>query len=60
MSWPRRYVGDALLLSCVGVLAVLLLVWAYPADRDSSRLNRGWNGLSEASDALNATAVALI
>ncbi|NLE94858.1 MAG: DUF4350 domain-containing protein [Dehalococcoidia bacterium] len=44
-------------LVAVGVLAVLLLVWAVPAGRDSSVLNEEWNGLREAADSLDASAL---
>jgi hypothetical protein len=50
----RRATG-VLWLSIVGLLAVLLLVWAHPVGRDSSVLNRGWNGLSLASTELGAS-----
>ena len=50
----RRATG-VLWLIIVGLLAVLLLVWAHPVGRDSSVLNRGWNGLSLASSELGAS-----
>jgi len=52
----RRATG-VLWLSIVGLLAVLLLVWAHPVGRDSSVLNAGWNGLSLASSELGASAL---
>ena len=50
----RRATG-VLWLSIVGLCAVLVLVWAHPVGRDSSVLNRGWNGLSLASSELGAS-----
>jgi len=50
-----RRAASVLWLSIVGLLAVLLLVWAHPVGRDSSVLNQSWNGLSEASSALGAS-----
>lgn len=44
-------------LVAVGVLAALLLIRTVPAGRDSSVLNEGWNGLREAADALDASAL---
>lgn len=44
----------AVVPATVGLLAVLLLLSVHPTGRDSSILNRGWNGLSRASDALHA------
>ena len=52
----RRWT-DALWLGVIGLLAVLVFVWAHPNDRDSSVLNKGWNGLSQASDGLHASAL---
>ncbi len=52
----RRWT-DMLWLVLVGLVAVMVFVWAHPNDRDSSFLNRGWNGLSEASEALHASAL---
>jgi hypothetical protein len=50
----RRWT-DVLWLGVIGLLSVLVFVWAHPNDRDSSMLNKGWNGLSQASDALLAS-----
>lgn len=52
-----RRLGTLAWLGLVGVLATLVLLWAQPAGRDSSMLNRGWNGLSEAADELSAAAL---
>lgn len=52
----RRWT-DALWLGVIGLLAVMVFVWAHPNDRDSSILNRGWNGLSQASESLHASAL---
>lgn len=52
-----RRLLTALPFVMLSLLAVLLLVWAYPGGRDSSLLNDGWNGLSGASGELNATAL---
>jgi hypothetical protein len=41
----------------VGLLAVVVFVWAHPADRDSSVLNRRWNGLSTAMAEMGASSV---
>jgi hypothetical protein len=48
---------DALWLCVIGLLAVMVFVWAHPDDRDSSILNKGWNGLSQAAGALDASAL---
>lgn len=52
-----RRLPAVLPLAVVGLLAVLLLVWAHPLGRDSSVLNEDWNGLSRARAELNATAL---
>jgi hypothetical protein len=52
----RRWL-DVLWLGVIGLLAVMVFVWAHPNDRDSSMLNRGWNGLSQAAIALDASAL---
>ncbi|MBN1153232.1 MAG: hypothetical protein JXA58_08470 [Dehalococcoidia bacterium] len=51
----RRPLAFALPLVIVGLLAVLLLVWAHPVVRDSSVVNEGWNGLSNSSADLEAS-----
>ena len=52
----RRWL-DFLWLGAIGLLAVMVFVSAHPNDRDSSILNRGWNGLSQAAVALDASAL---
>lgn len=52
----RRTVSVLWLLS-VGLLSAVLLLWAHPVGRDSSVLNQNWNGLSQASEMLGATAL---
>ena len=54
MSWRSR---QMVVPAMAGLLAVLVFVWAHPADRDSSVLNRSWNGLSGAAAELGASAL---
>ena len=49
----RRHGLAIIELAMVGVLAIIVLVWAHPAGRDGSVLNQGWNGLSDACSALD-------
>ena len=52
-----RLATRAVALGVVGLLAILLLLWAHPVGRDSSLLNEDWNGASKASQLLEASAL---
>ncbi|MBN1857527.1 MAG: DUF4350 domain-containing protein [Dehalococcoidia bacterium] len=51
----RRHLPAISVLALVGLLSVVVLVWAHPIGRDGSVLNAGWNGLSVACAELDGT-----